>query len=320
MADTKTTALTEVTAPIATDILYMVVDPGVTPLSRKVQFANLMKAAQNQYFMAAATELTVAAGVITVTQSAHKLQPASGTADDLDTISGTAEGEYFLLYVTDEGTDTITLKHGTGNLSCSGGYDITLSEGMVVCYSDSTTVYVTGSGDAPMVKITETKLTGSATTIDFSDIPQTYKHLKLIGSVRTDLAATLDSLLMRINNNSTADDYAFQNMSAVAATIGAAEYVTDETSAVVALTTGASASAGYFGTFDVILSDYANANKSPTFISSCFAMTGVATGNLYFRHYAGLLDVSGAVTRLTFFPDGGTNLVEHSIISLYGIR
>ena len=144
MADTKTTALTEVTAPIATDILYMVDDPGVTPLSRKVQFANLMKAAQNQYFMAAATELTVAAGVITVTQAAHKLQPASGTADDLDTISGTAEGEYFLLYVTDEGTDTITLKHGTGNLSCPGGNDVVLSDGMVICYSDSTTVYVTG--------------------------------------------------------------------------------------------------------------------------------------------------------------------------------
>ena len=146
MANEKLTQQTEVTEPIATDILYMVDDPGSTPLSRKVQFANLLKAAQNQVFLKAATELTIAADAITVTQTAHKLQPASGTADDLATISGTADGELFLLYVTDEGTDTITLKHGTGNLSCLGGADIELSDGMVVCYSDGTTVYVAGGG------------------------------------------------------------------------------------------------------------------------------------------------------------------------------
>ena len=320
MADTKTTALTEVTAPAATDILYMVDDPGVTPLSRKIQFANLMKAAQNQYFMAAATELTVAAGVITVTQSAHKLQPASGTADDLDTISGTAEGEYFLLYVTDEGTDTITLKHGTGNLSCPGGYDITLSDGMVLCYSDSTTVYVTGGTYASQFKIAETELGSSATTIDFSSIPQIYKHLMLIGSVRTDLAATTDNCLMRVNNNSTADDYAVQYAQGLAANATAAEFVTDETSARVALATGASATARYFGGFDLMIYDYTDANKAPHWASKVCTPIGVATGNIYTRVQSGMLDVAGAVTRLTFLPGSGTNFVEHSIISLYGVR
>lgn len=41
MADTKTTALTENTAPVSTDIMYMVDDPGSSPLSQKMTLATL---------------------------------------------------------------------------------------------------------------------------------------------------------------------------------------------------------------------------------------------------------------------------------------
>jgi hypothetical protein len=51
-----------------------------------------------------------------------------------------------ILYASDKGTDTLTFKHGTGNLSCSGGADITLSQGYVKCFYDGTTVYVQPSG------------------------------------------------------------------------------------------------------------------------------------------------------------------------------
>lgn len=43
MADTKTTALTEITAPAATDLVYVVGDPGTTPVSRKATLATLRK-------------------------------------------------------------------------------------------------------------------------------------------------------------------------------------------------------------------------------------------------------------------------------------
>ena len=94
----------------------------------------------------AATELTIASGVITAVQASHKLQPESSTADDLDTINGMDEGDILVLYVSDPGTDTITIKHGTGNISCVGGDDIALSEGAVICYFDGTTVFVSGGG------------------------------------------------------------------------------------------------------------------------------------------------------------------------------
>lgn len=41
MADAKITALTENTDPVSTDLLVMVDDPAGTPLTQKVQLANL---------------------------------------------------------------------------------------------------------------------------------------------------------------------------------------------------------------------------------------------------------------------------------------
>jgi len=42
MADSKLTALAESTAPVSTDIVYVVVTPGGTPAEKKVTLANLL--------------------------------------------------------------------------------------------------------------------------------------------------------------------------------------------------------------------------------------------------------------------------------------
>jgi len=90
-----------------------------------------------------ATELTIdGAGAITLTQAVHKLQPNAGVADDLDDINGMTAGSLAALYVTDEGVDTITVKHGTGNISCLGDHDVTISEGGIFVYYDGAVVYV----------------------------------------------------------------------------------------------------------------------------------------------------------------------------------
>jgi len=72
----------------------------------------------------AATELTIAAGVITVTQTYHSVDTAADAAtDDLDTIAGVSEGQIVILVA--EHTDrTVVLKNGTGNLIL--GTDISL--------------------------------------------------------------------------------------------------------------------------------------------------------------------------------------------------
>jgi len=72
----------------------------------------------------ATTELTIAAGVITVTQTYHRVDTAGDAAsDDLDTIAGVSEGQIAILRA--EHTDrTVVLKNGVGNLIL--GTDISL--------------------------------------------------------------------------------------------------------------------------------------------------------------------------------------------------
>ncbi|KPJ64886.1 hypothetical protein AMK68_00185 [candidate division KD3-62 bacterium DG_56] len=73
------------------------------------------------------SELTISGGAITQTSSWHKLQPQSGTSDDLDTITAVAGGSALLFLQVSDAADTITIKHNTGNIICSGGADIALS-------------------------------------------------------------------------------------------------------------------------------------------------------------------------------------------------
>lgn len=81
----------------------------------------------------AATELTIAAGVVTVTQVKHTLAAQAGVTDDLDTINvdadipSTYEGIALLTAATG---DTITIKHSTGNIELSGLADIVLTAGL----------------------------------------------------------------------------------------------------------------------------------------------------------------------------------------------
>ena len=74
----------------------------------------------------ASTELTIAAGVITVTQTYHTVDTqADAATDDLDTIGGVAEGQIVILRA--EHTDrTVVLKNAVGNLAL--GADISLDD------------------------------------------------------------------------------------------------------------------------------------------------------------------------------------------------
>lgn len=104
-----------------------------------------------------ATELTINTDAITVTQRSHKLQPQSGTADNLSTINGTVAGQSGVLYVSDFGTDTITIKHNVGNILCVGDTDILLSNGCVFWYSNGTKIFMSGGGggsSAPFIDST----------------------------------------------------------------------------------------------------------------------------------------------------------------------
>jgi hypothetical protein len=85
-----------------------------------------------------ATELTIASGVITVTQNFHKVDTESDAAsDDLDTITvGTDVAAGFVLVLRPESAArTVVLKDGTGGAdNLDLGADITLDESYKVVH------------------------------------------------------------------------------------------------------------------------------------------------------------------------------------------
>ena len=71
-----------------------------------------------------ATELTIAGGVITATQSYHDIDTAGGAGtDDLDTINGGDIGS--ILVIRAEHSDrTVVVKAGTGNLRLNSDFSM----------------------------------------------------------------------------------------------------------------------------------------------------------------------------------------------------
>jgi hypothetical protein len=78
---------------------------------------------------AAPTELTIATGAITVTQSFHTVDTESDAAsDDLDTVTAAGTSGEVVILKAENAARSVVLKHGTGNLNCVGNADITLDD------------------------------------------------------------------------------------------------------------------------------------------------------------------------------------------------
>ena len=138
MADSKLTVLSDIGAALAsTDIIYVVDDPGGTPLSRKsavsrVQdFIGASGLTMTAKIGTTATELTIASGVITATRGYHLVDTESdGASDDLATINGGVDG--MILVIRPAHTDrTVVVKDGTGNIQGPG--DVTLDNSQDTC-------------------------------------------------------------------------------------------------------------------------------------------------------------------------------------------
>lgn len=86
----------------------------------------------NQLRVTAPTELTISAGgAVTVTQTAHKIDTAAdGATDDLDTLTGTVSGEFYLIRPESASRDVVIRDTGggTGNIRTPHAKSITLAE------------------------------------------------------------------------------------------------------------------------------------------------------------------------------------------------
>jgi hypothetical protein len=189
-------------------------------------------------------------------------------------------------------------------------------------YQPSGSVSPSSGGD--MVLITGSYLGGSAASVNMPDIPtgSSYTALKLFISVRTDRADTSDKLLLRINNVTTSGSYSgyisAHNHSGVETS---EEFLANTVTRLpVGYATAANAPASMFAEYEVTIPDFANTNKNKSFQIRGGGRFNTTTGNLQLFDGLGEFLSTAAITRLEFFPNIGTNFVQHCTFRLYAIK
>lgn len=182
--------------------------------------------------------------------------------------------------------------------------------------SDASKV-LAGDGTWPggLVKIAETILGASQANFDFNTIPQTFRHLKVIVSIRTDQAVTSLSTVWRLNSDSGANyaDTEFQG----GTTVGAGESNSATAFAEIGAT-GTVAAASSFWDAEILLPNYARTDRLKTYTAMHSIVFALTTGQHLVRVSGGFWNSTAAISRLTWSLAAG-NFVAGSTISVYGI-
>lgn len=168
---TKTDGVTDVVAAHVNDLQTAIVnietelgtDPAGSATDTKTRLSRSLSAAGNVQ-LAAPTTLTISSGEVTVTQNYHVIDTeASGAADDLDTVSGGADGMIVIFRQAADARD-VTIKHATGNIYTTSGADYVLSsskQALMLIYDNTLSVWIAFDAHAP-ITVTDTS------TIDFT--------------------------------------------------------------------------------------------------------------------------------------------------------
>jgi hypothetical protein len=159
---------------------------------------------------------------------------------------------------------------------------------------------------------------GGASSIDFTSIPSTYKHLQIRGITKLAGATSDDNILARFNGNATSGNYGSHYLfgngnSGSSAQAGAS--VTSQTSMFVGRTTGANTASGIFGAAVIDVLDYQNTNKNKV-VRNLSGHDYNGSGMIWFE--SGFWLSTAAITSISIFAN--SNFSQHSSFALYGIK
>lgn len=170
------------------------------------------------------------------------------------------------------------------------------------------------------VVLADTTLTATSASLDFTGISASYKHLLLLGCLRTDRTGSNDDDLgIRFNNDSGSnyDGYSFEG-SGTSPDLDALENRA-ATSAILGNAVGSDDLAtGLFSTFEVRIPHYAGTANNKIFDARYVVKVGTTTGKLHVFRGMGAWRANTAISRITLIPIHGTNFKAGSRITVFG--
>jgi hypothetical protein len=164
---------------------------------------------------------------------------------------------------------------------------------------------------------TTTVGSGGASTITFSSIPSTYKHLQLRLIARNSRAVTSDSTYMYYNGDNSSNLYSLHYLYADGTT--GAGGLSNRNEMYILYITSANAVANHFGAAIIDILDYADTNKYKTMRQiggDIYNSSGLGE----FGMSSGLWRNTTAINSITFFGGGSIVFSEYTQIALYGIK
>jgi hypothetical protein len=156
----------------------------------------------------------------------------------------------------------------------------------------------------------------TTSTVVFSSIPSTYRHLQIRFIARTTRANQEDNIQLRFNSDS-GGNYAAHVLYGDGATAGSfsdGSSITFNTRSVVA---AASSTSGVFGVGVIDILDYANTSKNTT-VRSLNGYDNNGAGQV--RLSSGLWMNTAAINTITIVPANGPDFAANCHWALYGIK
>ena len=161
---------------------------------------------------------------------------------------------------------------------------------------------------------------GGSSSISFTSIPSTYKHLQVRMIARTNRASTVDAMSLRFNGVSTGSAYAWHDLFGVGSGGGGdpfTEAVSSTNEIKFYRATAASAASSIFGTVIIDVLDYADTNKNKT-VRYLGGQDQNGSGEIIFG--SGLWTSTSAINQLDITSFTGNSFVQYSSFALYGIK
>ncbi len=157
---------------------------------------------------------------------------------------------------------------------------------------------------------------GGSSSIDFTSIPNTYKHLQIRMGSKINNASDWVTIAMRVGNGSvdSGSNYAYHDIFGQGSSV-TAQAATSQNRMYIGWASGSSYSS--LGLVVLDLLDYANTNKNKTVRS----LTGIDNnGSGIISLESNLWMSTSAVNTISIFPHSGTAFQQYSHFALYGIK
>jgi hypothetical protein len=155
---------------------------------------------------------------------------------------------------------------------------------------------------------------GGQSSVSFTSIPATYKHLQIRAIMRGTRAVTDSEFSIRVNSDS-GSNYAFHYLRGNGSTASASAG-SSVTNANIGINPGANATASIYAVMVMDVLDYADTNKYKTF-RTLNGYDGNGAGSVYFD--SALWQSTSAITGISFSPSAN-NWEQYSHFALYGIK